>query len=128
MWDLTLEQGVGVPSIFASLHATALALELHDTAPTNGQKNLGQLFARFLTELLTEADGQLVGWTTRQAAIWAQICKMQLCPIFKSLAVVRCAININNNLSSLSRGEEKENYFGKCRHKMNLDKNEGLKS
>ena len=74
MWDLTLEQGVGVPSIFASVHATALALELHDTAPTNGQKNLGQLFARFLTELLTEADGQLVGWTTRQAVIWAQIC------------------------------------------------------
>ena len=31
-------------------------------------KNLGQLFARFLTELLTEA-GQLVGWTSRQAVI-----------------------------------------------------------
>ena len=57
--------GVGVSGIFARF--TALALELHDIAPTNGQKNLGQLFARFLTELLTEADdGQLVGWTTRQ--------------------------------------------------------------
>ena len=73
--DLTGEQSAGVPGIFATLLTLRFMPPRYLLTPpcslvaNKWPKKLGQLFAHFMTELLTEA-GQLLGWTSpRQAVI-----------------------------------------------------------